>query len=117
MVSRFMGCPKTPNCVSSRATSGRNYIAAIEYNGTLENARLRLLEVIEDFPHSRILKEEETYLHVVFTSLIFRFADDVEFEFDDSDKLIHLKSASRKGRFDFGVNRRRCESIRELFNR
>jgi len=115
MQSRFSACPDSPNCVSSRAGPGRHYIEPIGYRGTLENARLRLLEVIADFSRVRVLREEHAYLHVVFTSLVFRFEDDVEFEFDDSEKMIHLRSASRTGTSDFGVNRRRMESIREKF--
>ncbi|HXK55510.1 MAG TPA: DUF1499 domain-containing protein, partial [Gammaproteobacteria bacterium] len=73
-------------------------------------------EVITDFSRARVVREESAYLHVIFTSLLFRFDDDAEFEFDDDAKLIHLKSASRTGYFDFGVNRRRLETIREKFN-
>ncbi|HXK55509.1 MAG TPA: hypothetical protein PLZ16_02585, partial [Gammaproteobacteria bacterium] len=48
MQSRFSVCPDTPNCVSSRSRPGRNHIDPIDYTGTLESARLRLLEVITD---------------------------------------------------------------------
>ena len=116
MQSRFSNCPETPNCVSSSAHSGRHYIEPIGYEGTLDNARLRLLEVIADSARAHVVKQEDAYLHVEFTSLLFRFVDDVEFEFDDAGKQIHLKSASRTGYADFGVNRRRLESIRERFN-
>lgn len=117
MPSRISTCPDSPNCVSSKAEPGGHYIDPVVYAGTLENARLRLLEVIADFSRARVLTEESAYLHVVFTSLVFKFEDDVEFEFDDSEKLIHLKSASRTGYSDFGVNRRRIEAIREKFRR
>lgn len=116
MNSRFKDCPESPNCVSSRAAPGSHYIAPINYTGTMENARLRLLEIVADFVRARVVKEEDAYLHLEFTSLVFRFVDDLEFEFDDSKKLIHLRSASRTGYSDFGVNRRRCEAIRDLFN-
>lgn len=116
MQSRFTTCPDTPNCVFSKSGAGRHYIDPIGYDGTLENARLQLLEVIADFSRARVVGDESAYLHVVFTSLVFRFVDDVEFEFDDNEKVIHLRSASRSGYSDFGVNRRRMESIREKFN-
>ena len=117
MQSRLAACPDTPNCVSSRAGSGKRHIDPIVYDGTLEYARLRLLEAVADFSRARLIREENAYLHVVFTSLLFRFEDDVEFEFDDDEKQIHMRSASRTGYSDFGVNRRRLESIREKFNR
>ncbi|MCP5428429.1 MAG: DUF1499 domain-containing protein [Chromatiaceae bacterium] len=116
MQGRITTCPDTPNCVSSRAAPGRHYIEPIDYDGTLEHARLRLLEIIADFSRARVVREEQAYLHVVFTSLVFRFEDDVEFEFDHGEKRIHLKSASRIGYWDFGANRRRLESIREKFS-
>ena len=72
----FPNCPETPNCVSSRAHSGRHYIEPIGYEGTLDNARLRLLEVIAGFCTRHVVKQEDAYLHVEFTSLLFRFVDD-----------------------------------------
>ena len=62
------------------------------------------------------MEEDETYLHVEFTSRIFRFVDDVEFVFEDETKTIHFRSASRTGYSDFGVNRNRMEEIRRLLN-
>ncbi len=56
---------------------------------------------------SRIVISEKLYLHVEFTSAFFRFVDDVEFLLDDEKKLIHVRSASRVGNSDFGVNRKR----------
>ena len=117
MHSRFRDCPESPNCISSRATSASHYIAPIVYSGSLEDARQRLLEILANFVRARVRVKEERYLHVEITSLILRFVDDLEFEFDDAAKTIHMRSASRTGYFDFGVNRRRCEEIRELFNR
>ena len=56
MQGRITTCPDTPNCVSSRAAPGRHYIEPIDYDGTLEHARLRLLEIIADFSLSRSTK-------------------------------------------------------------
>jgi len=65
---------------------------------------------------SRIVISEELYLHAEFTSTFFRFVDDVEFLLDDGKKLIHVRSASRVGYYDFGVNRSRVEEIRTRFD-
>ena len=59
--------------------------------------------------------EEDTYWHVEFRSRVFRFVDDVEFLFDPADRQIHVRSASRVGYSDLGVNRRRIEKICTLF--
>jgi uncharacterized protein (DUF1499 family) len=49
--------------------------------------------------------------HAEFTSALFRFVDDVEFLLDDSTRTIHLRSASRIGNSDLGVNRKRVEVL------
>ena len=64
---------------------------------------------------TRIITQDVLYWHVEFTTQLFRFIDDVEFYFDESQSLIHLRSASRQGYWDLGVNRRRVENIRSRF--
>jgi uncharacterized protein (DUF1499 family) len=59
---------------------------------------------------------EENSVHAESVSALFRFVDDVEFFFDDHQKVIHVKSASRTGYYDLGVNRRRIEIVRKRFN-
>jgi uncharacterized protein (DUF1499 family) len=63
-----------------------------------------------------IVSESAAYLHVEFQSNIFRFIDDVEFVVDDAAKVVHVRSASRVGYYDLGVNRRRVEKIRQAWN-
>jgi len=58
------------------------------------------------------VKATPDYIHVEFRSSFFEFVDDVEFLFDDTAKLIHFRSASRVGYYDFNVNRSRMEDIR-----
>ena len=62
-----------------------------------------------------VVTVQENYIHAEFTSRLFRFVDDVEFCFDDDHKTIHLRSASRTGYSDLGVNRKRIERIRQRF--
>jgi uncharacterized protein (DUF1499 family) len=64
---------------------------------------------------SEIVTAENNYIHATFTSFLFRFVDDVEFSFDDETKVINVRSASRTGYSDLGVNRRRVEEIRKRF--
>jgi len=66
---------------------------------------------------TKIVTEKEDYIHVEFRSAIWRFVDDVEFYLGDDGETIHVRSASRMGRSDMGVNRKRVERIREKFNR
>ena len=71
-----------------------------------------LKTTIAGLPRTKLIEEDETYLHYEFTSLLLRFVDDVEFLFDEETKTIQFRSASRTGYGDLGVNRRRMEDIR-----
>jgi uncharacterized protein (DUF1499 family) len=74
-----------------------------------------MLAVLRDRPRTRIVSEEPDYLKAECRSAVFHFTDDVEILFVDAAKRIHFRSASRLGRRDFGVNRRRMEEIRAAF--
>jgi uncharacterized protein (DUF1499 family) len=87
----------------------------IRYTGSLEEARERLLRVLREHPRTTLVREEGDYLKAECRSAFFRFVDDVELVFDDAGKWIHFRSASRLGRKDFGVNRKRMEEIRRAF--
>lgn len=110
-------CPQSPNCVSSQSTDPEHFVEALAYQGPLDKAKARLVQAIGSLPRTRIIEEEPTYLHAECTSLIFRFTDDLEFAFDDTQKIIHIRSASRVGYSDLDANRQRVETIRQLFNR
>ena len=64
---------------------------------------------------TQIITQDKVYWHVEFTSRWLRFIDDVEFYFMDTEALIHLRSASRSGYWDLGVNRKRTKEIRSKF--
>jgi uncharacterized protein (DUF1499 family) len=108
-------CPGSPNCVSTQASGDKHKIDPIRYTGTEEQAKQLLVQVISSMKRSKIITDEGDYIHAEFTSLIFRFVDDVEFSFDDGSKLIHFRSASRLGYSDLGTNRKRMEAIRKGF--
>jgi len=77
-------------------------------------AKEALKAVLATLSRSKLVEEDESYLHYEFTSLLLRFVDDVEFLFDDAAKTIHFRSASRTGYSDLGVNRQRMEQVRAL---
>jgi uncharacterized protein (DUF1499 family) len=117
--SRLAPCPRTPNCVSTEAPPGSSKrMDPIPYTGSLDAARARLLQVLREYPRTRIVSDpslEPHYLKAECRSAVFRFVDDVEFVLDDGAKQIRFRSASRLGRKDFGVNRKRMEEIRAAF--
>ena len=110
-------CPGTPNCVSSQEKNSQHRIQPITFEGSLELAKERLHRVLNSMGGTRILTQEDEYWHVEFTTQLLRFIDDVEFYFEGSQLLIHLRSASRRGYWDLGVNRRRIGTIRSKFEK
>jgi uncharacterized protein (DUF1499 family) len=111
---QLVPCPSSPNCVSTQAQNEDHAIAPFRYQKTRAETKEALKAVIRSLPRTKLVEEDESYLHYEFTSLLLRFVDDVEFIFDDEAKTIHFRSASRTGHSDFGVNRRRMEDIRKL---
>ena len=110
----FAPCPDSPNCVSTLAPAqdSRHAIDPYRYSKARSDAKVVLKAIIGGLPRTKLVEEEDGYLHYEFTSLLLRFVDDVEFLFDEASKRIHFRSASRVGYGDFGVNRRRMEHIR-----
>lgn len=109
-------CPDSPNCVCSCDDTDGHSIAPLIWQGDAQEGLRRLTSVIATFPEARCeTSNRPDYLHAEFTSAWFRFVDDVEFLVDTAAGVIHVRSASRAGHSDLGVNRKRVERIRELF--
>jgi uncharacterized protein (DUF1499 family) len=106
---RLAPCKPTPNCVSSQAdpADDEHYIAPLEVKD-MNVVR----KVLESMRGASVIATGPNYLYAEFRTPILRFVDDVEFFFDG--KVIHVRSASRLGRRDFGVNRKRIEQLRSL---
>jgi len=111
----LLTCPKSPNCVLSQASDQKHQIHPIHYTSSVEIAKERLNQVILSMVDTRIITQNKVYWHVEFTTRWLRFVDDVEFYFPEYEALIHLRSASRLGYWDLGVNRKRVEKIRSRF--
>jgi uncharacterized protein (DUF1499 family) len=113
---KFYACPNTPNCVSTQATDSQHKMDPIKYSGSLSDAKARIIDIINSLKRSRIITDENSYIHIEFRTATFRFVDDVEFLFEDSEKIIHFRSRARLGYSDMGVNRKRMEKISNIFN-
>jgi uncharacterized protein (DUF1499 family) len=111
---RLAPCKPTPNCVSSQADAADavHYVAPIAFPGDAAAAMAAARKAVESMPRARVLRHEENYLHAEFRSRLLRFVDDVEFTCDEAAGVIHVRSASRLGRYDFGANRERVEALR-----
>jgi len=109
-------CPNSPNCVASNTESETHRMDAIPFSGTVIEATEKLKQTIQQaFSRAKLVQEKPGYLRYEFTSLFFRFVDDVEFLVDDEANQIDFRSASRVGHSDMGVNRRRITKIKQEF--
>ena len=109
-------CPDKPNCVSSEAgEDADHHIEPLDYSGTdAGKAWSKIQQVIKELGGEVTVVEDE-YIAATFSSTLFRFVDDVECRLDAPQNQIHLRSASRVGHSDLGVNRKRAEAITRSF--
>lgn len=112
---QLLACPGTPNCVNSQSTDPKSQIEPIAYTDSAQQAIDRLKTIIEAQPRAKIISAEGSYVYAEFTSALMGFVDDVEFYLDEAAGVIHVRSASRLGQSDLGVNRKRVEEIRSQF--
>lgn len=109
-------CPSTPNCVSSTAADEKHFIEPMLISASPDDIRDIILKTLDEFSRVKVTEMQADYIHAEFTSLIFRFVDDVEFYFPKSESdvvRVDIRSSSRVGRSDLGVNRKRMEAIRK----
>ncbi len=105
-------CPNSPNCVSSQATDEAHFVAPFKMKADLTHAWDTLKQILNAQPRMQIIGDSDYHLKAESTSLIFRFVDDLEIIADPVEGLLHIRSASRIGYGDFGVNRNRVETLR-----
>jgi uncharacterized protein (DUF1499 family) len=112
--NKLRPCPHSPNCVVSENEAPASRIEPLAFKGTSDKAWQALKLAVEG--NGGFIREERAgYLWATYTSRIFRFVDDVEFRLDAARGVIHVRSASRAGHSDLGVNRKRIEKLRIAF--
>ena len=109
---RLRPCGAKPNCVCSQDASPEHRIEPLAFQGTQAEAMAQLKKVLTAQPHTTITIETDNYLRAECKSALFGFVDDVEFLVDESAHVIQVRSASRQGYSDLGVNRKRVEALR-----
>ena len=105
-------CPDRPNCVSSEAQDSRHAVAPMQLAGRSDTEWTDLQALVSQVPRTRIVTATDRYLHVTVKSKFLGFIDDLELMRDPSSGRIAIRSASRSGHYDLGVNRRRVENLR-----
>ena len=110
---RLAPCPASPNCVVSEAgTDAAHHVAPFTVPGGAEEEAFRALEEVIGEMGGMVETRREGYLAATFSSTVFGFVDDFEARLDAAEGVLHVRSASRVGRSDLGVNRQRVQRIR-----
>lgn len=111
---RLAPCKRSPNCVSSQAEPAdrEHYIAPIAFRGSMGDLR----KAVESMARSTVITAQRNYLYAEYRTALLRYVDDLELFYDEAAGLVHVRSASRLGRRDFGVNRKRVEALRSLIS-
>ncbi len=109
---RLADCPASPNCVCSEASDAEHRIAPLELAVEPVQAWEELGRVVSALPRTRVVTRTESYLHAEVRSRFFGFVDDLELQLRPAEQRIAVRSASRLGHSDLGVNRRCVEALR-----
>ena len=115
--SRLAPCPSSPNCVSSDAGDSAHSLPAFQVAVPAAQAWRIVRSTVASLPRTKIITESDDYLHAECSSAFFGFVDDLELHLRPAQNLIAVRSASRLGRSDFGVNRKRVENLRAQLTR
>ncbi|GLT18497.1 hypothetical protein GCM10007938_22760 [Vibrio zhanjiangensis] len=106
----LLPCGNKPNCVS---TQDNRDAYNIEPFRLTERANLNLVEQAAlRLPGAKLAEQQDHYLRIECTSKIMRFVDDLELRIEGNSLIV--RSESRLGYSDFGVNRKRADQLREL---
>lgn len=115
MAGAFKPCSWKPNCVNSTADQTADvahYILPLKVSGDAATAWATAVALVKAAPRVSVVTESATYLYAEYRSKSMGYIDDVELALDASAKVIHVRSASRLGVRDFGINRARVERLR-----
>ena len=114
---------KTRNSVSSQAHLHTDH-AQMQYasieplpfkNNSAVASMQSLLAVLKSMPGVTIVDAKADYIYAHSQTKVLKFVDDVEFWVNPAKSVIEARSASRLGREDFGVNRKRIDAIRTAY--
>ncbi len=114
---RLAPCPDKPNCVSSDATTATQRVDPFHLARPPDLAWAAVIQTVLSLPRTKVVSQTGTYMHAECRSAVFGFVDDLELQLHPDHNLIAVRSAARLGHSDFGVNRKRIESLRHMLQR
>lgn len=110
--SQLIPCPSSPNCASSDTNNTEQQVEPFVLAISPEKAWDLLIDHVAQLPRTAIVRQDSRYLYAECRSQLFGFVDDLEFHLRPEQKIVAVRSASRTGYYDFGVNRSRIEKLR-----
>jgi len=111
--SGLLDCPDTPNCVSSLAKNAKHRVEPFKLKKDPKTSWDVVQKTVGLLSRTNIVSADNSNIHAECRSIIFRFVDDLALHLSPSNGIIHIRSASRTGYSDLGVNRRRVENLRK----
>lgn len=109
-------CPDKPNCVSSEQHNDvEHYLEPVTLQFATSPDSVTVIKTVIVDMGGVIQEQHGEYIAAVFSSSVFGFVDDLEVRVDPRERLLHIRSASRVGYGDAGVNRKRIERFRKLY--
>ena len=109
-------CPDKPNCVSSEQYNDvEHYLEPVTLQLATNPDPLTVIKAVIVDMGGVIQAQHGEYIAAIFSSPVFGFVDDFEIRVDPGERLFHIRSASRVGYGDAGVNRKRVERFRQLY--
>ena len=121
---KLTACPDKPNCINTEyPDNSSHYLPPLDFPDSAKEQVMPLAKsiiremggTISQQKSKENIKEEDHYLAATFTSNLFKFVDDFELRQDNSSHRLHIRSASRTGYSDFGVNKRRVKQFSQQF--
>jgi uncharacterized protein (DUF1499 family) len=109
--------PNSPNAVSSLTEDKEKFVEPFKFKENVNQTKSAIRSALEDYGNIEIKEETQYYIHAVSTTKIMRYHDDIEFLFDEKNSLVHIRSASRLGHSDMGLNKQRYEKLVELYGK
>lgn len=113
---QFLPVPESPNCVMSMLPKdNEKYVEPLSFSDGKVEEPIEFMKdlMVEEFG-AKVLYQNEKYLHVTVQTKLMRYIDDVEFIWDEESRVLQVRSCSRLGYSDLGVNRERVERMRKF---
>ena len=99
------------NELLTRCSNPNNCVLETWHVSNANNSFMELIDILKNTPRVEIISIKENYIHALSTSRIMKYIDDIEIQKSEEDNFLKVKSKSRNGFYDLGVNKRRINTL------